>query len=372
MKWSWKLGEIRGIPVYVHATFFLVVVWVVMVHWGRGQTLAAVASGLVFTLSIFGCVVLHELGHALTAQRYGIRTRDITLLPIGGVARLERMPEDPMQELKVALAGPAVNLVIAGALAAWVHLTSGLEPIERLGVDSGSFLERLMAVNAFLALFNLIPAFPMDGGRVLRAVLAFRLPYTRATQLAANLGQAIALLFGFLGLFSNPFLIFIALFVWIGATQEAGLVQTRYALGGVPVASAMITRFATLAPSDPLVRAVQLVLEGFQSDFPVVQEGRVVGILTRRDLVRALAQRGEQVPVGEVMRSGVEPVEAAAMLDATLARLGEALPVVKGGRLVGLLTAENLTEFLMIQAALERGEREERTDVPARVPGPGG
>ena len=228
MKWSWKIGEFAGIGVYMHATFLLLLGWVAFVHWQDSQSLGAVVSGLAFILALFLCVVAHEYGHALTARRYGIKTREITLLPIGGVARLERMPDDPRQELWVALAGPAVNVVIAGALFAWLVVTGGLVPLDQMAVGRGSFFERLMIVNVFLAGFNMLPAFPMDGGRVLRAVLAQRMEYTRATQTAANVGQGMAFLFGFAGLFGNPMLLFIALFVWIGAAQESTAVQMKY------------------------------------------------------------------------------------------------------------------------------------------------
>ncbi|MCL4244824.1 MAG: site-2 protease family protein, partial [Candidatus Dadabacteria bacterium] len=267
MKWSWKLGEFGGIPVYIHATFLLIIAWVVLIHWTGGETLASIIGGVIFVLALFLCVVLHEYGHALTAKRYGIKTRDITLLPIGGVARLERMPDDPMQELKVALAGPAVNVAIAALLYAWLVLTRGLGPLGDLTLTQGSFAERLMLVNIFLVVFNLIPAFPMDGGRVLRALLALRSDYVRATQTAATIGQGIALLFGFIGLFTNPFLVFIALFVWIGAAQEATMVKVRSALGGVPVEKAMLTDFKTVSPDDPLSRLVELTMSGSQQDY---------------------------------------------------------------------------------------------------------
>src|SRR5215208_1533328 len=189
MKWQWKLGTLAGIDVFVHATFLLLIGWVGYSYWLEHGTLAKVAEGILFILALFLCVVLHEYGHALTARKYGIKTRDITLYPIGGVARLERMPEKPIEELWVALMGPAVNLVIAAVLFAYLYISGGLVPMNELAVTSGSFLARLMTVNISLVLFNLIPAFPMDGGRVLRALLAMRMEYVRATQIAANIGQ---------------------------------------------------------------------------------------------------------------------------------------------------------------------------------------
>jgi Zn-dependent protease len=356
MKWSWKLVEVAGIGVYVHATFLLLIGFVGLSHWRQGQAVDAIVGAVGFILALFACVVLHEFGHALTARRYGIKTRDITLYPIGGVARLERMPEDPRQELWVALAGPAVNVVLAAALFVALQLAGDWRPLGELSVTTGSFIERLMVVNVFLAAFNMLPAFPMDGGRVLRALLATRMEYTRATQVAATLGQSTALVFGLVGFFSNPFLLFIALFVWIGAAQEASMVQMKSALAGIPVSRAMLTDFSTLVLSDSLARAIELVLAGSQQDFPVMQNGHVAGILTRADLLVALSQRGPSSIAGEVMRREFQTADASEMLETVLARLQECdchtLPVLRKGQLVGLVTMDNVGEFLMIQAAL--------------------
>ncbi len=360
MKWSWKLATVAGIGLYVHATFFLLIAWVGITYWLAGGSAAAL-SGIAFILALFACVVLHELGHALTARRYGIRTRDITLLPIGGVSRLERIPDDPRQEVWVSLAGPAVNVVIAAALYAWLLVSQTLRPLSALTMASGPFLERLLLVNVSLAVFNLLPAFPMDGGRVLRALLAMRMDYVRATQVSAHVGQAMALVFGLIGLFSNPFLVFIAFFVWIGAAQEASMVQMRTALSGIPVSRAMLTNFQTVAPDDAAKRVLELILAGSQQDFPVVdggQGGRVAGVLLRSDVLKALAQRASDWRVRDVMRREFEVVDAADMLDTALARLQSCnchtLPVTSRGALVGLLTMENVGEFLLIQSALGR------------------
>ncbi|MEO5926445.1 MAG: site-2 protease family protein [Bryobacteraceae bacterium] len=354
MKWSIRLGSVAGIDVYVHATFTLLMAWVVLSQWVAGQSITGTLTALAFVLSLFACVVLHEFGHALTAKKYGIRTRDITLLPIGGVARLERMPEDPIQELWVALAGPAVNVVIAALLFAGLSLSGRLEPISEGALGEGSLLNRLMVVNVVLALFNMLPAFPMDGGRVLRALLATRMDYSRATQTAASIGQGMALLFAFVGFFFNPFLIFIALFVWIGAGQEAAMVQMKSALGGIPLRQAMITDFRILAPEDSLDHAVELILAGSQHDFPVVSGDEVRGILTRKDLLAALAKR-QPALVGEIMQQDFQSAAPEEMLETAFRRLQECgcntIPVLSGGRLVGMVTSENVGEFLMIQAA---------------------
>jgi Zn-dependent protease/predicted transcriptional regulator len=356
MKWQWKIGRFAGIDVFVHATFILLIGWVGYTYWRQYQDWTRVFMGILFILALFLCVVLHEYGHALTARKYGIKTRDITLYPIGGVARLERLPDRPIEELWVALAGPAVNVVIAALLIAYLFFTNGLAPIADMSFTQGSFLERLVAVNIYLVLFNLIPAFPMDGGRVLRALLALKLEYVQATQIAATIGQGIALLFGFIGLFTNSFLIFIALFVWIGAGQEASMVQVRHSLGGIPITRAMQTDFQILSPSDTLARVVELILAGSQQDFPVVENGNVAGILDRDTFISALSKNGQNTLVAEVMHRNVPEIDSHDMVETALSRLQESgsktLPVTHGGKLVGLITAENITEFLMIRSAL--------------------
>ena len=367
MKWSWKITTIAGIDVFIHATFLLIIGWVGLSYWQQTGTLAGTLEGILFTLILFGCVVLHEFGHALTARRYGIKTRDITLYPIGGVARLERMPDKPIQEFWVALAGPAVNVVIAVLLFGWLIISGTLAPLAGLSMTSGPFIERLLLVNVSLVLFNLIPAFPMDGGRVLRSLLALRLEYTRATQIAATIGQGLALLLGFVGLFSNPFLVFIAFFVWIGAGQEASMVQMKTALGGIPVSKAMLTDFQVLSPSDTIGRAAELILSGSQTDFPVLEGNAVMGVLTRNDILAALSGQGKDVLVAGIMRRDIQTVDANEMLEPAFARLQacncHTMPVISRGQLVGLLTSDNIGEFLMIQSAIGQA-RSQNSSLP--------
>jgi len=358
MKWSWKIGRFAGIDVYIHATFLLLIAFFGFSYWQQTRTVSGTLEGIAFLLALFLSVVLHEYGHALTARRYGIKTADITLLPIGGVARLERMPDKPIQELWVALAGPAVNVVIAAVLFVYLVVTNTFVPLTGMTLTGGPFIERLLSVNLTLVLFNLLPAFPMDGGRVLRALLALRLDYVRATQIAATIGQGMAFLFGIVGLFSNPFLLFIAFFVWIGAQQEASMVQMKSALGGIPVRQAMQTEFAALQPGDRLRTAVEHILAGAQTDFPVLDGERVTGVLTRADLLSALSRNSEDLRVDAVMRRDLEQVHPGDMLEAAFARLQacgcHVFPVVQDGRLVGLLTSENIGEFLMVQSARGR------------------
>ena len=363
MRWSWQILKVAGIPIRVHATFVLILVWVAAV--ARGEGLAGVLESVGFVLAIFTCIVLHELGHAITARRYGVKTRDITLLPIGGVARLERIPEKPRQELAVALAGPAVNIAIAAVLflvlfargEAWEFATT--QTIQRMWLQN--FIGRLLLTNLGIVVFNLIPAFPMDGGRVLRALLAIRLDYLRATQIAAIVGQGTALLFGLYGLIQrNPFLLLIALFVFVGAGQEAAAVQMRSAFDGVPVWRAMIRDFRALHASEPLSRAVQLLLDGHQQDFPILEDGpgsKPLGILTRSDLLRALAGGHTDRKVGEVARHSCGIAHPRELLESVFQRMQEsqcpAMPVVEeDGSLVGMVTLENVGELAMVQAAL--------------------
>ncbi len=367
MKWSWRIGRVAGIDVDVHATFVILLGWVALSHYLARKSVADAFSGLVFIGSLFLIVVLHELGHALAARHYGIRTRDITLLPIGGVARLERMPDDPKQELLVALAGPAVNVALAIVLVATLVPAAAWTGLGAFQLVGGDFLEKMLWTNVVLAAFNLIPAFPMDGGRALRALLAMRLDYVRATHIAASIGQGLALIFGFVGLFWNPFLVFIALFVWMGAAGESSMVQMKSALGGIPVSRALISDFRALSPDDSLETAVEQVLAGFQHDFPVVQDGRLGGVLTRKALLAALAQKGQASTVRQTMETKFETADPAEMLESVFIRLQDcgcqSLAVVRGERLVGLLTMENIGEFVMIQSVL-------RGTAPSHLPQP--
>lgn len=358
MKWSWKLGRFAGIDVYLHTTFIVFLVWIAVMHWMAGQTPAAVVSGVVFMLALFGSVLLHEFGHALTARRYGIGTRDITLLPIGGVSRMERIPDVPAQELAVALAGPAVNVAIAVALFGFLFVTKSWVPLGELSLTHGSLVERALLANISLLFFNLLPAFPMDGGRALRALLALRMKYSEATRIAAGVGQAFAVIFGLVGLLVNPVLVLIALFVWIGASQEASATLMKLSFTGVSVREAMITDFESLREDDCLGRAVELVVRGSQADFPVLDENRVTGLLTRTALISALAAHGSEFRVGDAMRRDFNTAESSEPLEAVFLRMTQAqdqtIPVIQSGRLAGLLTSDNIAEFFMLHSALER------------------
>lgn len=366
MRWSIDIARVAGITVRLHVTFLLLLLWVGASYYFAGGW-AAAWRGLAWILGVFGSVLLHEFGHALAAKRYGIETPDITLLPIGGVARLERLPERPRQELAVAVAGPAVNVVIAALLYLWLSATDAFTPWRaagplRGGIWPGGFAVQLLTVNVWLVLFNMIPAFPMDGGRVLRALLSSRLGFVRATEVAAAVGQAFAFLFVLLGVFINPMLIFIGLFVYMGAASEASSAQLRNFADAMPVAEVMLTDVRALYRETSLADAVELLLRGTQREFPVVDgQGRPVGILCREDIIRALRHHGPEVQVDVIMQTGVPAVGRWETLARIFPRMMEgryaAVPVVNAdGVVIGLLTRDGLAETMMVHSAMEKND----------------
>lgn len=364
MKGSYRLGRLLGVDVNVHWTFLLLLVVMAGAHLIAGRSVAAALDGMLFLLGLFACVLLHEYGHALAARRYGIGTRDITLLPIGGLARLERMPDKPSQELVVALAGPLVNGIIAFGLFLGLLAYSASQPLGNLLSLSTTLAGQLLVANVFLILFNLLPAFPMDGGRVLRALLALRMDYVRATTIAARIGQGMAFVFGVVGLFTNPFLLLIAVFVWFGAGQEAAAASMRASLGGTTVREAMLTDFDTLEASDTLGKAATLTLRGSQAEFPVLNEGRLLGVLSQADLLAGLREHGETSPVVTVLPRESSLIAPNAPLDqvvgSELIGLSGAIAVQEDGRLVGLLTLENIRELVLIRSSLANRPPEAR------------
>jgi stage IV sporulation protein FB len=369
MAWSFPIARLFGSEIRIHVTFFLLLAWIAISHYQQGGAQAAV-EGVVFIVALFACVVAHEFGHALAARRYGIRTPDITLLPIGGLARLERMPERSGQEIVVALAGPAVNVVIFVVLILIVNARFDMDALQRLDNPALDFMVRLASVNLFLVVFNLIPAFPMDGGRVLRAVLALWYPRTQATNIAARIGQALAFGFGFLGLVGgNPMLIFIAIFVYLAATAEAQSVGLQDVSRSLGVGDAMITHFETLSPQSTIGDAAELLLRTTQHEFPVVDGGgRLRGFLTRDAMVQALSRTGPSTPVLEAMTADVPTIRGGARLEAALKLLqGVSAPAIgvtdAEGRLTGYVTPENIGELMMVRTA--RGGQ-----TPRRATGP--
>jgi Zn-dependent protease len=353
---SFKLFEIGGTVVRVHPTFFLLLAWIATVYWQKGGPQEAM-YGVVFIVILFTCVVLHEFGHILMARRYGIRTPDVTLLPIGGVASLERMPEKPGQEIMVALAGPAVNLVIAAFLLILLGGQIDLERLKSIEHAPVDLLSQVAVANIVLFVFNLIPVFPMDGGRVLRAGLATIMDYAPATRMAATIGQGIAILFGVLGLLGNPVLILVALFIFIAASGEAGYVETRALTRGYHASDAMISTYESLRVDEDLDAAAKKLIETTQQEFPVIDgAGQLRGVLTRDNLITGRREKGGATLALDVMTINIPTVRIGESLEPVFEMLQKKkFPVVAvldgDQKLLGYINSENLAELMMIRAS---------------------
>jgi Zn-dependent protease/CBS domain-containing protein len=362
MRWSLNVGSIAGTAIRIHITFLLFLAWLGMIYYRQGGPEAA-WQGTLFIVLIFLCVLLHELGHVFAARRYGVQTRDVTLWPFGGISSMERMPEKPSEELIVAVAGPAVNVAIAGVLILWLWPHLDPDNLGKLDDPAVSLAVKVAGANIILVLFNLIPAFPMDGGRVLRAILAMRMGNARATEMAATIGQGFAILFGVLGLFYNPMLIIIAVFIFLAASAEATQAQLRAVAQGTLVSDAMITAFESLPTSATVSDAADALIRTTQTEFPVVDgTGHMRGVLTRDVMIKALKERGPHTSVLEVMQGDIPTVPARAKLDTAVRSLmqkGQPVVGVTGanGKLVGLLTVENLGEMMMVHGARPETEQ---------------
>ncbi len=357
MTWSFTLGRLFGSEVKVHVTFFLLLAWIGLSAY-QDQGLPGAINNTLFVVALFACVLAHEFGHALMARRYGIATPDITLLPIGGLARLERMPTNPWHEIAVAFAGPAVNVAIWAILLVIGAGHWTLESLTDPGQDYSlwTFLGRLAAVNLILALFNLIPAFPMDGGRVLRAALCLKMDRVKATRIAAIAGQICAIGLAYLGLTSgNPMLVLVAGFVFIAANAENQDVAMRSVSRQFQARDAMITSFEALAPEDTLETASAAVIRTTQHEFPVLDPtGHPVGFLTRSDLFSALASDAPRMQhVSRIMQVDLPTVPLGTGLETVLERLHGGSPAVlvttKSGTLAGYITSENIGELMVIR-----------------------
>jgi Zn-dependent protease len=361
MKWSLKLGRLAGIPVQVHWTFVLILIWVAYVFGSQGGSMVDIFWGIAFVLTIFFCVVLHELGHALMARRFGVSTHSITLLPIGGVARLDHIPEEPKEELLIAIAGPLVNVVIAIGLFLILGITGNLilpEAPQTAFINPTNFFFKLMAINIFLVIFNAIPAFPMDGGRILRSLLAFKMTHLQATRIAAGFGQGIAILFAIGGLFGNPFLIIIALFVYLGAQGEAHQVRTQSVLKNYKVQDITMQEYTALHPQDSLLKAVKTVLNTQQTGFVITKNNKVKGLLTRDRLMQGLSEKDRNTPVKEIMQTNFPALAPTTPLGNAYQTMMKGsyqlLPVMQNDQLLGILDRENIQEHIQIQEAVEQ------------------
>ena len=360
MSWSFSIGSFKGTVVRVHYTLLFLLAWIALAYYAAGGARAAV-SGLVFVVLIFACVTAHEFGHVLTARRFGVKTPDIVLLPIGGASRMEEIPEDPRQEAIIGIAGPLVSLAIGGILVLVLGRFPSAADFTPEALNAGVVpLAQLALLNLVLAAFNLLPAFPLDGGRILRAALAAKMGRVRATRTAARIGQGFAVLFGLLGLASgNIILVLIAAFVFFAASSESGAVRMEAATSGFAASDLMITRFETLPVDASLGDAADALIRTTQAEFPVIDSaGRLRGVLTREQIVAGLKQAGRDGRVWDYMHADIPLVGPTHALDGILSRSLHSAPAIgvvdRSERLVGYITLQNLVENMMITEAPRR------------------
>lgn len=364
MKSSLELGTYAGIKVRIHWTFWLLIVWIVLREIFLGNSFVSMLWSTAFIGFLFFCVVLHEYGHALTARRFGVKTENITLLPIGGVASLEEMPENPMQEFLVAIAGPMVNVVIAIILYFLVPIGMYTSmPAEELQqalstINGQNFLFYLFSANVMLVLFNILPAFPMDGGRVFRALLSMNMNRVKATRIAAATGQFLAFLFFIIGLLYNPILLLIAVFIFFGAQAESSMTQQMSLMQGYKVKDAMMTNITIVSPDDTLQDMVDIILSGSEKSFIVADDSGVQGVLYQDELMNNIQNHERNIPVRDVMATNFDTVDPNDDLDTILKKIRDHrrsfFPVVEDGQIKGSINTDNLNEFISIQALSPR------------------
>ena len=365
MNWSVKIAQIAGIPIKLHMTFFILVLLGAWQWAGRSaDPVAGALFGATLIVALFACVVLHELGHSLMARRFGIETREILLLPLGGVAQLNKNPEQPRHELLIALAGPLVNVVIVLLLVIigltpqvnlFTYLLDGRGLSEILGTELSlnNLLLWLLSANMSLVLFNLIPAFPLDGGRVLRALLAMGLGFPRATRIAAAIGQLVAIGLGIFGLFSGNFLlVLVAIFIFVGATQETAVAESKVVLTTRRLGDAYNRHVLTLQNGDRLSRVVDYLLTSYQPDFAVMFGKKLLGIVTREQVMQALAAQPEDLYVSEIMTREFVKLDANLNLDEAREQLGthgaRVAAVYAGEDFLGLISIEDIQEAFSV------------------------
>ncbi|MCB0548346.1 MAG: site-2 protease family protein [Phaeodactylibacter sp.] len=361
MTWSLKIARIAGINVYLHWTFLILLAWIFIANLSAGQSTAEALIGVASILALFACVVLHEFGHALAARRYDIQTQKIVLLPIGGVAMLEKMPENPRHELVVALAGPAVNLAIAGILIAYLLLSGQELPFHLLKdfsqIDlNKDFLSYLLLVNGLLFLFNLAPAFPMDGGRVLRAFLSMRYDRATATNIAAKIGQFLAIALVFMGFMGNIWFIFIGLFIYLGASGEANYEAQRSLLSNLTVKDVLMHQYTPLHAWETIGRAVEILLDGQEKEFIVTEDNQIIGTISRDDIIKGLQALGKEERLKRIVNPDWIRLSTSMNLNEAYEQMsGKKLSICpvydEYGQLVGVLNQENILEAVMIESA---------------------
>jgi Zn-dependent protease len=343
------------VPVRLHFTFLLLLSFMLLTDLGSRESGASYA---VFLVGLFVSVLLHELAHAFVSSRFGVRTTEIVMFPIGGLARTER-PLRPTEELWVSLAGPMANLLLAVAIFTYLYLNqqfsvlAAMRPSDLLHPSAQRALPLLAFGNLSLALFNLLPAFPMDGGRVLRALLGYVRTEEEATRIASWMGRALAISMALYGLWEAQFMVvFFAFFIYLGAAQEGAAALGRTLTHGIPVRAAMITEFHTLGHGDTIRDAANLLLATSQQDFPIMHADQVVGLLGRNLLLKSLASEGPDAYVAGVMDRDflqLDPVMDLADVLPRMAQAGRCALVMDQNNLIGLLTTDNLSEFLLLR-----------------------
>ena len=356
MKYSLSLGTIFGIKVQIHWSFLILLGWIVMKNMRSGSGTEQTLWSVLFILTIFLCVTMHEFGHALAARKFGIKTKDITLLPIGGLARLERIPEKPKEELIVALAGPLVNVVIVAVIYPFVHFTMDIANVKQLeSITSDNFIFNLMVINLWLAIFNLIPAFPMDGGRVLRALLAMKMQRHKATEIAVRIGQLAAVGFVILGIFSNPFLIFIGLFIIMGAQAELEMTKSGFMLKGIILKDVVMKNYESIDENETIETAVNKLLNGQSKNFLVTKNQQPIGTLSRDEIIEALQTGGNKLPIHNAMNKDLIAFDANQPIDtiyqAMVISKNQFATVYENKILIGTVDLENILEYLMVKNA---------------------
>lgn len=359
MKFSLYLGSYKNVKVFIHWTFSLLLLWIIISNLRQGMPMVDILWVILFVLALFACVVMHEFGHALAAQRYGIQTKDIVLYPIGGVARLEKLPEDPKQELWVAFAGPLVNIALFIILSAILSFTGyNIESLEELKIRPNTILLYIASANLILALFNLLPAFPMDGGRVLRAFLSIKLPRAKATQIAGGIGQFLAIFFVFFGLFNNPILVLIGIFIFLGAGAEVAHTQQESFLKGYQVKDALMSHFQILGYDAPLSKAVEKLLNSQATHFVVVKDDVAVGTISRNEIIKGLEAGGESALIEKFADFNPTKLEIDLALDDAwkqmLSQNKKVAFIIENGHFLGILDQENISELILVKTALNQ------------------
>jgi len=342
---SIKIISVYGIPIELHISFVILMGVLALASLAYGS-----GGFLVYILLLFFFVLLHELSHSVVALRYDVNIERIVLLPFGGVSAMEKMPEDPSKELRIAFAGPMLNFVFAAVAAVPLLLIPGgidrfyqsfftlAIPRDFLGVAA-----LILKVNILLGAFNLlVPALPMDGGRIFRAILAFRMDFSKATELSSGVAKFIAVMMFFFGLFYNPWLMLIAVFIYIGAVQESQMTMVSYALRGLKVRDVMTTDIVTLTQEATLNEASELIFQRKHMGYPVIEDGEMIGIFTFTDLANVPKSRWNEIKVGEVMTRDIivcgpdDDVEDA-LMKMSKGIVGR-LPAVQDGKLVGIIS----------------------------------